>query len=185
MQHDQEQQLLDWIREGNYDRDKLFSSLMKEYQERVYYHVRRIVIDHDDANDVVQNTFIKVWKNIDSFRAESGFFTWIYRIATNESLNLLKKKSRRFFLPLNDYEHQLEQKLDQSDFDGDELQKELQKAILKLPEKQRVVFNMKYFDELKYEQMSKILGTSEGALKASYHHAVKKIEKHMLATLND
>jgi len=174
-----DREILEMIRKGQAGLNQAFGLLMDQYRERVYFHVRRILIDHDDTDDVVQNTFIKVWQGLETFRAESGFFTWIYRIATNEALNFLKKKRRRYFLPLADVEAQLVQKLDDNYFSGNEIQKELQKAILKLPEKQRIVFNMKYFEEMKYNDISKILGTSEGALKASYHHAVKKIENHM------
>ncbi len=150
---------------------------MRAYQQRVYWHVRKMVIDHDDADDLTQEVFIKVNQAIDRFREDSQLFTWIYRIATNECLNFLNKKRRRFFLPVEDISHELEAKIDSSpDIDGDEIQRKLQKALLKLPDKQRLVFNMKYFDDLPYEQISEITNTSVGALKASYHHAVKKIE---------
>lgn len=155
-----------------------FNLLVKQYQQRVYQHIRRIVIDHDDANDLVQNTFVKVWQNLSGFREDAQLFTWIYRIATNESLGFLKQKRRRFFLPIGDVEAELGQKIEQdSVLSSDQMQARLQKAILALPEKQRVVFNLRYFDEMKYEDMSAVLGTSVGALKASYHHAVSKIEK--------
>ena len=154
-----------------------FNLLVRKYQQKVYGHIRKMVVDHDDANDLTQETFIKVWNNLETFRADSQLFTWIYRIATNECLGFLKKKRRRFFLPINDVAAELTGKLDEgAHISGDEIQLKLQKAILKLPDKQRLVFNMKYFDELKYEEMSAILGTSVGALKASYHLAVKKIE---------
>jgi RNA polymerase sigma-70 factor (ECF subfamily) len=155
--------------------------LVRKYQKQVYWTVRRIVIDHDDANDVVQNSFIKIWKSLDNFREDSKLFTWIYRIATNESITFLKQKRTKFFIPFVDIEKQLSNSLESdSYFKGDEIQLKLQKAILTLPEKQRLVFNMKYFDELKYEDMSEILGTSVGALKASYHIAVKKIEDFLI-----
>ena len=155
-----------------------FRLLVDKYNQRVYWHIRRMVIDHDDADDLVQDTFLKVWKNLNGFRADSGLFTWIYRIATNETLTFLKRKKRRFMLPLVDYEQKLEHSLtDDNYFSGNEIQLKLQKAILKLPEKQRLVFQMKYFDDLKYKDISEILGTSVGALKASYHLAVKKIEE--------
>ena len=155
-----------------------FNLLIKEYQERVYWHVRKMVIDHDDANDVTQDIFIKVWKNIDSFREDSKLFTWIYRIATNECLNFLGKKKRKFFIPIADVAGELSGKLDSGDgLSGDEIQLKLQKALLKLPDKQRLVFNMKYFEEMKFGEIAEITGTSVGALKASYHHAVKKIEE--------
>ena len=139
-----------------------------------------MVIDHDDADDLVQDTFVKVYKNIDKFRADSQLYTWIYRIATNVCLNHLKAKKRRFFLPIHDLKNELSGNLDSSaHVTGDDIQRKLQKAILQLPDKQRVVFNMKYYDEMKYEQISEITGTSVGALKASYHHAVRKIEEYI------
>lgn len=157
-----------------------FNMLVRKYQKQVYWLVRRMVIDHDDADDLVQDTFIKVWKNLKNFRNDSQLFTWIYRIATNEALSFLRTKKRMLFIPLMDYESKLASKLkDDNFFSGDEIQLKLQKAILKLPAKQRLVFNMKYYDELKYEEMSKILDTSVGALKASYHFAVKKIESFL------
>lgn len=137
-----------------------------------------MVIDHDDADDLVQEVFIKVWKGIDKFREDASLFTWIYKIATNECLTFLTKKKRRFFLPLADVESELATKVDtNSHLDGNDIQLKLQKALLKLPNKQRLVFNMKYFDEMKYEEIALITETSVGALKASYHHAVKKIEE--------
>ncbi len=157
-----------------------FNLIVQKYKERLYWHIRKLVISHDDADDVLQSTFIKAWTALPDFRGESQLFTWLYRIATNESLTFLKKKRTRFFLPLVDVERQLSSTIEGDPyFNGDEVQKRLQKAILKLPEKQRVVFNMRYFDEMKYEDMSEVLGTSVGALKASYHHAVQKIEKMM------
>ena len=154
-----------------------FTQLVKTYQERLYWHIRKIVLIHDDADDVLQNTMIKIWNSLGDFRSESGLYTWLYRIATNESLSFLKQKKKKSFAPWVDVEQRMSENLEADPwFNGDEIQLKLQKAILKLPDKQRIVFNMKYFDELKYEEMSEILGTSVGALKASYHHAVKKIE---------
>ncbi len=154
-----------------------FNQLVLKYQERLYWHVRKIVIGHDDADDVLQNTMIKVWRSLPDFRSDSGLYTWIYRIATNEALTFLKQKKRKAFAPWVDVEQKMIHTLESDPwFNGDEIQLKLQQAILKLPEKQRIVFNMKYFDEVKYEAMSEILGTSVGALKASYHHAVKKIK---------
>lgn len=151
--------------------------LVRTYQQRVYWHVRKMVIDHDDADDVTQDVFIKVNNAIDKFREDSQLFTWIYRIATNECLTFLNKKRRRFFIPIEDISGELISKIDSSpDITGDEIQKKLQKALLKLPDKQRLVFNMKYFDDMPYEQIAEITNTSVGALKASFHHAVKKIE---------
>jgi len=161
-------------------RNYSFNLLIRKYQKKVYWHVRRIVIGHDDADDVVQETFVKVWKNLENFKEEAQLFTWIYRIATNEALSFLRKKKTRFFIPLIHVENRLAKTLiDDNFFHGDEIQLKLQKAILILPEKQRIVFNMKYYDELKYQEMSEVLGTSVGALKASYHHAVKKIENYL------
>jgi RNA polymerase sigma factor (sigma-70 family) len=159
-----------------------FNLLVRAYQQRVYSHVRKMVIDHDDADDITQEVFIKIHKAIDGFREDSQLFTWIYRIATNECLTFLNKKRRRFFLPIEDVSGQLASKVDaMPELSGDEIQKKLQKAILTLPDKQRAVFNMKYFDELSYEDMAQVTTTSVGALKASYHHAVKKIEDYLSA----
>ena len=161
-------------------REKAFQLLVKTYQERLYWHVRKIVMNHDDADDILQNVYIKVWKNVDTFREDSTLFTWLFRIATNESLSFLQKQRRHPILSMNEVSDYLTDSLE-SDvyFDGDEIQKKLQLAIIKLPEKQRIVFNMKYFDEMKYEEMSEILKTSVGALKASFHFAVKKIEEYL------
>ena len=154
--------------------------MIKSYQERVYWHVRKMVIDHDDADDLTQNTFIKAWNNLENFRGESGLYTWLYRIATNECLNFLKKKNRWKVFSMSNYSEVLENKLVDSDMiSGDEIEIKLQKALLKLPDKQRLVFNMKYFDEMKFEDIAEVTQTSVGALKASYHHAVKKIESFL------
>lgn len=161
-------------------RNMAFNQLVRKYQQKVYWHIRKMVIDHEDADDLTQEVFIKVWKHLANFRQDSQLYTWLYRIATNECLNFLKSKKRKFFLPINDVEAELTAKIDQSDnLSGDEVQLKLQKALLKLPDKQRLVFNMKYYDDLKYEEISEILGTSVGALKASYHLAVKKIEEYV------
>lgn len=154
-----------------------FNMLVREYQKRVYWHVRKMVIDHEDANDLTQEVFIKIHRYIDNFRQDSSLFTWIYRIATNECLSFLQKKKRRFLLPIGDVEGELSAKLEATPgLSADDIQLKLQKALLKLPDKQRLVFNMKYFEAMSYEQMSEVTDTSVGALKASYHHAVKKIE---------
>jgi RNA polymerase sigma-70 factor (ECF subfamily) len=154
-----------------------FNLLIRKYQKRVYWLARKMVIDHEEANDVSQEVFVKVWFHLEEFRQESGLFTWIYKIATNECLRVLKKKRQRFFLPIGDVEGELSNLINSGHhFDGDEIQQKLQLAILKLPEKQRLVFNMKYFEDITYEEMSIILDTSVGALKASYHHAVQKIQ---------
>ncbi|MHA6249892.1 RNA polymerase sigma factor [Pontibacter sp. CAU 1760] len=161
-------------------RNLAFSQLVRKYQQKVYWHIRKMVIDHEDADDLTQEVFLKIWKNLEGFRKDAQLYTWIYRIATNECLSFLSSKKRRFFLPLHDITNELTEKLTSSpDIAGDEIQLKLQKAILRLPDKQRLVFNMKYYDELKYEEMSEVLGTSVGALKASYHIAVKKIEEYL------
>lgn len=157
-----------------------FNLIVRKYQERLYWHIRKIVISHDDTDDVLQNTFIKAFEALDRFREDASLFTWLYRIATNESLSHLKKKKKGYLLSQEDNLNQLENKLESDAYcNGDEIQMKLQKAILRLPEKQRIVFNMKYFDELKYEEISEILKTSVGALKASYHHALKKLEQYL------
>lgn len=154
-----------------------FNLLVREYQKRIYWLVRKMLIDHDDSNDVTQEVFIKIHKAIYRFREDAQLYTWIYRIATNECLSFLNKKKRRFFLPLEDVNKELSNKIDSApEMDGDEIQKKLQKALLTLPDKQRLVFNMKYFEEMTYEEMAGITDTSVGALKASFHHATKKIE---------
>lgn len=157
-----------------------FSLLVKTYQERIYLHIRRMVISHDDADDITQNTFIKAWKGLSNFKGDSQLSTWLYRIATNESITFLNKKKKLLFLPIVDVEKQLSHQIDNGQhFTGDEIQIKLQKAILTLPEKQRLVFNMKYFDDLKYDEIAEVLDTSVGALKASFHHATKKIEEFL------
>lgn len=162
-------------------REAGFTAIIKKYQEKLYWHVRRMVVDHDDANDVLQNVFIKVWNGLDNFREDARLFTWLYRIATNESLSFLEQKKRKSAIPLGDVEEGLSNSIKaEKDFDSKKLEWKLQLAIQQLPGKQRVVFNLRYYDEMPYEEMSQILETSEGALKASYHHAVKKIEDFIL-----
>ncbi len=157
-----------------------FNLLVREYQERVYWHVRKMVVDHDDTDDLVQEIFVKVWKNLGSFREDAKLFTWIYRIATNECLTFLKRKKRKYLVPIHDVSKELSEKLDEDvSISGDEVQLKLQKALLTLPDKQRMVFNMKYFDEMKFSDIAEVTGTSVGALKANYHHAVKKIEEFL------
>lgn len=158
-------------------KNKAFECLLDKYQKRVYWHVRRIVIDHDDADDVTQNTFIKVWTQLEHYRGESKLYTWLYRVATNEALHFLSKKKADKNIPIDNDDSDLLNTLTSATyFNGNDLELKLQTAILSLPTKQRTVFNMKYYDNMKYEEMSEILETSVGALKASYHHAVKKIE---------
>ncbi len=154
-----------------------FRLLMERYQNRIYWHIRKFVFDHEDANDIVQNTFIKAFKGIMGFRADAKIYTWLYRIATNEALTFLDKKRRKHTESMEDVDVSLCLRMTTDTFfDGDQAQQLLQKAIFSLPDKQRLVFNMRYYDALSYEDISSILGTSTGALKASYHHAVKKIE---------
>ena len=158
-------------------KEKAFKTLVQEYKERLYWHIRKIVLDHEDANDVIQNTFIKIHLNIDKFKGDSSLFTWMYRIATNESINLINSKSSKMGVQNQEWIESKAAGLEaDSYFDGDEAALILQKLVAKLPEKQRIVFNMKYFDGMSYQTISEILGTSQGALKASYHHAVQKIK---------
>lgn len=159
------------------DLNKGFGLIVEKYSPRLYWHIRRLVILHEDADDALQNTFINVWKSIGKFRNESSLYTWLYTIATNEALTLINKRKRNASVSLDDLGNYFADSQEGSTwFDGDAAQMKLQNAILKLPEKQRIVFNLKYYDEMTYQEMSKVLNTSEGALKASYHHAVKKIE---------
>ena len=155
-----------------------FNLIVEKYSERLYWHIRKMVASHDDTNDILQNSFIKAWSALPNFREESKLFTWLYRIATNESLTFLKRSKLRSFLSLSDYSKQVENQLEADPwFDGDNTQRIFRKAIMTLPSKQRAVFNMRYYDEMKYEEISEVLNTSVGALKASYHHAFQKIQK--------
>lgn len=159
-------------------RNVAFNQLVRKYQTKVYWHIRKMVVDHDDADDLTQDVFVKVWKHLENFRQDASLYTWIYRIATNECLSFLASKRRKFFLPLNDVGAELAAKMEADPgLAGDDIELRLQKAILKLPDKQRLVFNLRYYDEMPYEQMAEVTGTSVGALKASYHHAAKKIEQ--------
>ncbi|MDR0508098.1 MAG: RNA polymerase sigma factor [Dysgonamonadaceae bacterium] len=156
---------------------KAFEDIVNYYSEKIYWQIRKMVISHDDANDLLQNVFIKAWMSIDFFRGEAKLLTWLYKIALNESITFLNKQRQQNTFSLDGQSAFLSNKLETDEyFNGDEAQLKLQKAILSLPEKQRAVFNFRYYDEMSYEEMSKITGTSVGALKASYHHAVKKIE---------
>jgi RNA polymerase sigma factor (sigma-70 family) len=177
MKNYSDDELMKLFKEGS-NPDYAFNLIIRKYQQPIYWHIRRLVILHEDADDIVQEVFIKAWRGLNKFRGDSALYTWLYSIATNDALSFLKRKKNRFFLPLVDVEKYLSEYLE-SDvyYEGNAIEKKIQKAILTLPEKQRVVFNLRYFEEMKYEDMSKILKTSEGALKASYHHAVKKIEK--------
>ncbi|SEA12025.1 RNA polymerase sigma-70 factor, ECF subfamily [Arachidicoccus rhizosphaerae] len=172
-----DQELLRLFREEK-TREKAFTDIIKKYQEKLYWHIRRMVVSHEDANDVLQNVFIKVWKALEGFREDSQLYTWLYRIATNESLTFLEQQKRKSSVSFDDVESGLSNKIKADDgFDAKKLEWKLQLAIQQLPEKQRLVFNLRYYDEMPYEQMSRVLDTSEGALKASYHHAAKKIEE--------
>jgi len=171
-----EETLVDQLKQPD-TQDKAFEVLVDTYKERLYWHIRRIVLDHDDTDDVLQNTFIKVFRNIEGFKGDSKLYSWMYRIATNESLSFLKTKSKKLGVNNEELHERMANNL-QADvyFEGDEIQLKLQQAIATLPEKQKLVFNMKYFEELKYEEISEILDTTVGGLKASYHLAVKKLE---------
>ena len=163
-------------------RNQAFNLLLKKYQQKIYWHIRRMVIDHDDADDLVQDVFVKIWKSLENFRSDAQLYTWMYRIATNECITFLNRKKLKNNISLDDVVHELADSLaDSTYFDGDKAQQKLQKALLTLPDKQKLVFNMKYFDEMKYEEISEVLGTSVGALKSSFHLAVKKIEAYLTA----
>ncbi len=164
-------------------RHEAFSLLLKKYQQKVYWHIRRMVLNHDDADDLVQDVFIKVWKNLSNFRQDAQLYTWLYRIASNECITFLNKKKAKNNVSLDELPEQLTDNLNEENyFSGDTIQKKLQQALLILPEKQKLVFNMKYYDDMKFQEISDVLGTSVGALKASYHLAVKKIEHYLLFT---
>ena len=166
--------------QSNLHREEAFRELMGLYKKRLYWHIRKIVISHDDADDVLQNTLIKVFRSIDNFKGNSKLFSWMYRIATNESISHLNQKAKRAQMSSEEFQNLAVNNLKADNyFDGSEIQLKLQKAIATLPQKQQLVFNMKYFDDLKYKEISDILETSEGALKASYHIAVKKIESYL------
>jgi RNA polymerase sigma factor (sigma-70 family) len=172
-----DRELLIQFKEPAY-KERAYTAIIKKYQEKLYWHVRRMVVDHDDANDVLQNVFIKVWKALENFREDSQLYTWLYRIATNESLSFLEQLKKKAAVSLSDVETGLSNKVKASEnFDGTRLEWKLQLAIQQLPERQQLVFNLRYYDEMPYEEMSRILETSEGSLKASYHHAAKKIEE--------
>jgi RNA polymerase sigma factor (sigma-70 family) len=165
---------------NNITREKAFTAIIKKYQEKLYWHVRRMVIEHEDANDVLQNVFIRVWNGLENFREDSQLYTWLYRVATNESLTYIEQQKKRSAISFSDVESGLSNKIKADRyFDPNKLEWKLQLAIQQLPEKQRIVFNLRYYDEMPYEEMSRVLETSEGALKASYHHAVKKIEDYI------
>jgi len=162
-------------------KERAFTAIIKKYQEKLYWHIRRMVVEHEDANDVLQNMFIKVWNALDNFREDSQLYTWMYRIATNESLTFLEQQKKRSTVSFSNEDNGLSNRLKaDKNFDINKAEWKLQLAMQQLPDKQRAVFNLRYYDEMPYEEMSRVLETSEGALKASYHHAVKKIEDYML-----
>jgi RNA polymerase sigma-70 factor (ECF subfamily) len=178
LQQYSKEEILKLLKSGD-KREVVFHWILSEYKTKLYWLVRRMVVQHTDADDVLQNVFIKVWQNMNKFRGDSDLYTWVYRIGINESLAFLNKKKNQA-ISMNDHGVYLSEHMDaDSYFDGTEAQKQLQKAILQLPEQQRLVFNMRYFEEMKYQDMAKILGKSEGGLKANYHHAVKKIEEYL------
>lgn len=162
-------------------KERAYTLIVKKYQSRLYWHVRRLVVNHDDANDVLQNAFIKVWRYLDGFREEANLYTWLYRIATNETLTFLAKEKKRYSVSISDDDNEYlsNQLKAEQGFDANKLEWRLQQAIQSLPEKQRIVFTLRYYDEMPYAEMSEVLETSEGALKASYHHAVKKVEQFL------
>ncbi|MFZ4753409.1 MAG: RNA polymerase sigma factor [Chitinophagaceae bacterium] len=173
----EDQDILDLFRKEE-TKEKAFSMLVKKYQERLYWHIRRMLIHHEDTNDVLQNMFVKVWRSLDQFRQDAALYTWLYRIATNESLTHIEQAKKRQSRSLSDHEDYIGNTLKaEKGFDANQLEWKLQLAIQSLPEKQRVVFNLRYYDEMPYEKMSEVLETSVGSLKASYHHAAKKVEE--------
>lgn len=170
--------IIEFLKDSKYE--SAFNIIVDTYSERLYWHVRRFMDNHDDANDLVQEVFIKIWNSLPNFRGDSQIFTWIYRIATNEALNKINKEKNRSTMHEGKLENLVYSKIeDDPYFNGTALQRELHKAVSELPEKQRTVFNLRYFDEMKYEDMSKVTGTSVGALKASYHHAYNKIKEKL------
>lgn len=174
----EDSRLIERLRQPETCRDA-FNDVIRQYSEPLYWQIRRMVESHDDANDILQNTFLKAWQSVEGFRGDAKLSTWLYKIALNESITFLSKERKRLSLSLDYEESHLVNLIESDEYvDGDALALKLRKAVAALPEKQRLVFNMKYYDEMKYEQMSEILGTSVGALKASYHLAVKKIEQY-------
>jgi RNA polymerase sigma-70 factor (ECF subfamily) len=161
-------------------KETAFTGIVKKYQERLYWQIRRMAVSHEDTNDILQNVLVRVWNALDKFREDSQLYTWLYRIASNESLSFIEQRKKKSAVSLNDVENGISNKIKADEhFDSQKIEWKLQLAIQQLPEKQRVVFSLRYYDEMPYEEMSKALGTSEGALKASYHHAVKKVEEFL------
>lgn len=175
-----DKELLDLFRESS-TKDIAFNKIINKYKVRLYWHIRRLVISHEDADDILQNVFIKLWKGLPGFRGDSSLYTWLYRIATNESLTHLQRKKKQSFFEKNEDDYELQNTLAAEPyFDPSRLEWKLQMAIQKLPAKQKIIFNLRYFDDMPYKQISELLNVSEGALKASYHHAAKKIEDYLL-----
>ena len=182
IRQDSDEYILQLIREDN-QLDKGFRKLMDKYQERLYWHIRKMMGNHEDANDVLQNTFIKVYRYLDNFKGKSGLYTWIYRIATNESINLLRQNQQVVGEDIEGvYEQLSNSRAEENRYSGDEIVRRLDAAVSRLPEKQKMVFQLRYFDELPYNEISQMLNTSVGGLKALYHHAVKKVESYVLDT---
>ena len=179
-QHLEDKELLLQFSDPSF-KERAFTAIIKKYQEKLYWHIRRMVVNHEDANDVLQNMFIKVWKGLENFREDSQLYTWMYRIATNECLTFIEQQKKRSSISLSNEENGLANQLKaDKNFDSNKVEWKLQLAMAQLPDKQRAVFNLRYYDEMPYEEMSRVLETSQGALKASYHHAVKKIEDYIL-----
>jgi RNA polymerase sigma-70 factor (ECF subfamily) len=182
-----DKELLDLFHSGS-GKERAFTLLMEKYQQKIYWHIRRMVKSHDDADDVMQNTFIKIWNGLENFRADSQLFTWLYRIATNETITFINYRNRRSTVSFENKDSGDDDSYSPADYiqgeshqvQGEDIQARLERAIAVLPEKQKIVFNLRYYDEMPYEQMSEVLDTSVGALKASYHHAAQKIEKFLL-----
>ncbi|MBO5419465.1 MAG: RNA polymerase sigma factor [Bacteroidales bacterium] len=173
-----DKEIIELYREGK--TESAFNQIVRLYSERLYWHVRRFLCSHEDTNDILQDIFIKIWAALPSFRGDAQLFTWLYRIATNEVLNFLRKQKFKSLVSFESMQEMMEKKIDEDAFfNGDEVQRQLHKAIQKLPQKQRIVFNLRYFDEMKYEDISEITGTSVGSLKASYHHAYTKIKDEL------
>ena len=173
-----DKEIIELYREGK--TESAFKQIVRLYSERLYWHVRRFLCSHEDTNDILQDIFIKIWAALPSFRGDAQLFTWLYRIATNEVLNFLRKQKFKSLVSFESMQEMMEKKIDEDAFfNGDEVQRQLHKAIQKLPQKQRIVFNLRYFDEMKYEDISEITGTSVGSLKASYHHAYTKIKDEL------
>lgn len=179
MKEEEEEELIAKLQSES-EKNTAFKELLSQYKERLYWHIRKMVLDHDDADDVLQNTFIKIFRSIDGFKGESRLYSWMYRIATNEAITFINKKAKQHHISSEEIQQAAVENLKADDyFEGDEIQLKLQKAIATLPQKQQLVFNMKYFDDMTYEELSEILETSVGALKASYHLAVKKITAYL------